>query len=173
MRSVNSFLSISGCSDLSIGLPDYRNLLYAAIASCLIMPPFIFFSCALFLCTWAEMICLQPGFTVAISASRCKMMWFITYVWINKEEVKLKLNWIWNEGQDSTKKYPPGVYHSPQYSLVVGKPFLFSIFESLDPSLSDLSWFVPWIIMWCWWFFLMLLWTNEYWWYKAQSILMS
>ena len=44
-----------------------------------------FFCRALFLCTRVERFCFQHGFPVSTSASRCIVLWFITYVWINKE----------------------------------------------------------------------------------------
>ena len=48
MRDVSPCLSRSGCPDLLNGMPDYRNLLYAPIASFLISPPLIFDADTLF-----------------------------------------------------------------------------------------------------------------------------
>ena len=84
-----------------------------------------FWSRSLYLCKRADNFCFQHGFRVSASASRCIMLWFIIYVWINKKEVILKFNWSLNGGQDSTETYPPGVHHSTQYYLMVGKPFFF------------------------------------------------
>ena len=67
MRAVNYCLSRSGCSDLSSGIPDCRNLLYAAIASFLIRPPFIFTADTLFTAsfdsssTWNRMASSKSG----------------------------------------------------------------------------------------------------------------